>query len=254
VPPLFRYIDVGGEMIAQQLFSSLSLEITRRCNLKCAHCMRGDAQAAVMDPAMFDDFVVRHNLRFFRILWINGGEPCLVPEAIRGILNVVKRRNIWVDRFGIGTNGTKMDVLDELVREVRGMPEYIKYSEFCISEDEFHKKGLKDSKVVEGLKSLLGSRIIVRDRNIVLPLGRAREWTEGLTHRIEIARVGVDWLSGFVDNVAQFFSLSCEGKVVCGLDLSYDMHEGGFVFLEAGQEVKDVDKEKVFNVLRFANV
>lgn len=30
-------------------FECLTIEITRRCGMKCAHCMRGDAQDVLMD-------------------------------------------------------------------------------------------------------------------------------------------------------------------------------------------------------------
>ena len=38
------------------LYRKVMLEITRRCQLKCAHCMRGDAQNLDMSEEIIDAF------------------------------------------------------------------------------------------------------------------------------------------------------------------------------------------------------
>jgi len=36
-------------------FESLAIETTRRCNMKCAHCFRGDAQNVDIDYQHIDN-------------------------------------------------------------------------------------------------------------------------------------------------------------------------------------------------------
>ena len=60
---------------------SLAIETTRRCNMQCEHCMRGDAQNKDMSMETLD----RLFRRLGRIIEIvpTGGEPALNPGCLR---------------------------------------------------------------------------------------------------------------------------------------------------------------------------
>ena len=62
------------------IFDCLVLEITRRCNMSCAHCLRGPAQNLDMDPKIIDRVTTQvdhiHSITF------SGGEPSLNGAAI----------------------------------------------------------------------------------------------------------------------------------------------------------------------------
>lgn len=67
---------------------NMSIEITRRCNMSCAHCMRGDMQN--VDLSHQDIRNVLKYVKDIHSLTLTGGEPSLNPEAIRYILKLLK--------------------------------------------------------------------------------------------------------------------------------------------------------------------
>ena len=87
-------------------FDNLVLEVTRRCNMKCAHCIRGDAQSVDMKPLVIDQILSQTS--YINSLTFSGGEPTLNLEAIRHTLNRCKEWNIPVMNFYLVTNGKKV--------------------------------------------------------------------------------------------------------------------------------------------------
>ena len=61
---------------------NLCIEITRRCNMRCTHCMRGDAESVDI-PLKHISNLLRH-VRHIHHFNITGGEPSLNvrPSAI----------------------------------------------------------------------------------------------------------------------------------------------------------------------------
>lgn len=55
--------------------SSLILEVTRKCNLHCAHCLRGDAQCVDMSKSTIDKLMPM--LGKVSSVTFTGGEPSL---------------------------------------------------------------------------------------------------------------------------------------------------------------------------------
>lgn len=100
----------------------LSIELTRRCNYKCAHCCKGDAQTV--------DLRNRHIEKLFGMideiytLHITGGEPSLNLDGMRCMIDTIKRENIIIHKLDTIVNGaTKttaefFDMLDEINRFV----------------------------------------------------------------------------------------------------------------------------------------
>ena len=60
--------------------SDLVLEVTRRCNMSCAHCCRGDAQNCDITHKVIDDAFA--NLSGIGSLVFTGGEPSLNVDAM----------------------------------------------------------------------------------------------------------------------------------------------------------------------------
>ncbi len=84
----------------------LNFDITRRCNMRCDFCAKGDAQnqditREIINKAFDEvqDFAL-DTLRLF------GGEPFLCPDIIRYIFNQIIERRLMVGRIYINTNGT----------------------------------------------------------------------------------------------------------------------------------------------------
>ena len=62
------------------IVQNLSLELTRKCNLNCRHCMRGESQNLTMDDEVieriFKDINGVYSLQF------GGGETSLVVDRL----------------------------------------------------------------------------------------------------------------------------------------------------------------------------
>lgn len=85
------------------VFNQLTFEVTRRCNMACAHCLRGDAEN--VDLWNMDvDGVLEQTEAIGRLI-ITGGEPTLNLSAIRHIANAISQRGIPLMRVQIITNG-----------------------------------------------------------------------------------------------------------------------------------------------------
>lgn len=84
---------------------NLVVEITRKCNMKCDHCLRGPAQRVNLSRehigAMLQD------VSSINMLTITGGEPSLNAEGINYLVDVLIWRSIYVGSFYIVTNGTR---------------------------------------------------------------------------------------------------------------------------------------------------
>ena len=91
------------------------IEVTRRCNMCCAHCLRGDAEAVDIQERYIDAFLDSFaNAGYISSLTFTGGEISLNIPAIRYTLNAVRERNISVGSFYMVTNGKAVDKMVEL--------------------------------------------------------------------------------------------------------------------------------------------
>ncbi len=95
----------------------LVIELTRRCNMCCDHCCRGEAQNMDCD--------IRHIRALFEhvesidTLTLTGGEPSLVPHIIEAITEEIQRRGLIVERFYMVTNAKQ--VTREFIGAVMGL-------------------------------------------------------------------------------------------------------------------------------------
>ena len=100
----------------------LCIEITRRCNMSCAHCMRGDAQSTDIEHRYIKD-LLKH-FRHIQHFNITGGEPSLNVKAMRYILKQLKRYDIHVYEFYIVTNGSPSSISKEFIKICSELYEY----------------------------------------------------------------------------------------------------------------------------------
>lgn len=92
----------------------LSIEITRRCNMRCSHCLRGNVQNIDIKTEYIRN-ILRHTKRIAHLV-ITGGEPSMNVSAIKFILNQLNRRKISVDGFYIVTNGSQTSMSDDFIK------------------------------------------------------------------------------------------------------------------------------------------
>lgn len=87
----------------------ISVELTRRCNMKCAFCERGDAQNLNISKEVIDkllDMCEKIDVMSFRL---NGGEPLLNKDGLIYLIDEIIRRKINCTQFQLFTNGTIQD-------------------------------------------------------------------------------------------------------------------------------------------------
>ena len=60
--------------------NNVVIEVTRNCQLWCAHCLRGDAQNITISKEILDDFLSQ--VDWIYTLTITGGEPSLFDLEI----------------------------------------------------------------------------------------------------------------------------------------------------------------------------
>lgn len=85
------------------IVKNLCLELTRRCNMCCAHCLRGDAEEADMQKETL--LSIFSGLAEIGTLTFTGGEPTLAVERMEDALAFAKAGNIQVRQVYVVTNG-----------------------------------------------------------------------------------------------------------------------------------------------------
>lgn len=98
----------------------LILEVTRRCNMKCCHCLRGDAEDLDMPHDVIKNLFAE--IRSTDILTFSGGEPSLAVPVMRDALQECVRNNIDIREVYIVTNG--LVVSDEFIQICRDWDAY----------------------------------------------------------------------------------------------------------------------------------
>lgn len=154
---------------------SLSIEITRQCNMCCIHCMRGDAENTNLNPNILNSFLKQ--VKDITTLTITGGEPSLVPEIMIKLLRKFQKYKVAVGNIYIVTNGKKITN-----KFITACIEWYLYcydneiSAVCTSKDMFHEPVWPDN--IKKLEAL--SFFNNRDKNTdftkthVLNIGRAK--------------------------------------------------------------------------------
>lgn len=199
----------------------LSFEVTRRCNLCCEHCMRGDAQCLDMDLSyvdkVLDDIVELYYVSF------TGGEPSLNNDCIKAIIDKIIYRNIKVYGFDIVSNGVDSDKILELIEILDNFKSYcydknIGTSRLGISNDKFHKQ--------VNIPNVDASfEVCYKDDDDILDLGRARSLDIKKQNKdiglLRYRNCGIDTLMVYGGIV-----VSANGDIRLTVDYEYDSQEG----------------------------
>lgn len=132
---------------------NLCVEVTRKCNMKCAHCLRGDAQNMDINTCYIDTLL--ENVSGIGSITFTGGEPSLNIQAIEYMLEKCQEMNIPVCSFYIVTNG-KENALPLAIACLKWYAYCEDDEEMCglaLSRDKFHDKvGYNNESILRGLK------------------------------------------------------------------------------------------------------
>lgn len=84
----------------------LILEVTRRCNMGCEHCLRGDAEDLDMPDELIENIFA--GISETTVLTFTGGEPALAVKKLRTALDLAKKYGTRVREAYIVTNGKEI--------------------------------------------------------------------------------------------------------------------------------------------------
>jgi|GEM_PF-159418 len=123
-------------MLKKLEIDELIIEITRRCNMACEHCLRSNAECTDIDEKYID--MALEHIEHIRTLTFTGGEISLHPMPILYTLKKCKEFNITVDSIYCATNAMlfNQDLMNYLIM----WQEYIlqennNYHSDCINGD-----------------------------------------------------------------------------------------------------------------------
>lgn len=121
--------------------SNLGMIVTEKCNLNCAHCMRGKCTNKVMSDIVIEKTL--DQIKYIGNLAICGGEPTLALDRLEKIFSYVIEKKIIVEQVSLVINGTIYSL--EFLRLLDYIDKYVNYnsikkslSTFTISHDKYH--------------------------------------------------------------------------------------------------------------------
>ena len=233
------------------------IEVTRRCNLDCPHCLRGDVQPLTMSEEFVRDFL--KPISYISTVTFSGGEPSL-PSGIKGIertLDWLDRWRVDVGSFYIATNGKRLgESFRALIRRLYFFCSDNETSRVDISNDKWHSdtpRYLSDeleSLNYELQEDLVGFKMpsspqwepqVIREGRAVGWGNREYEGDELLWREYEYNGGGLELHEGAV-------YLNCKGNVVTGCDFSYKSQDDpGNILCKASEFGADVVRANCTN-------
>ena len=117
-------------------FRSLMIEVTRMCNLRCSHCMRGEPQDLNITREILKNTF--QQIDFIETLHLTGGEPFLYPELIEMLVDVIIETNLQVHRISTVDNGTVLGTDGQ--RCVEALNRAGRYIHDSVFDDELRAK------------------------------------------------------------------------------------------------------------------
>jgi len=202
---------------------NLVLETTRRCNMRCPHCLRGPAQAIDMSNAVIDRITTAAD-QIIR-LTITGGEPSLNGNAIHHLRWSSHFNSCMLESFWLTVNARffKQDFYDA-IRELHSVSGFKDECTLTISGDQYH--GKRSRKAVDMYSDLPFfsdvwlNRMIEDDRLL----------DEGMARRNGIGRREHQYIKTVIEDYDQVgdslyiedtIYINAKGDVLLCCDLSY---------------------------------
>lgn len=133
----------------------LDIEITRKCNRKCKHCAKGEAQDITISKEIIDK--IFSDVQDCEEISLCGGEPLLEIDIIKYIIDKIIENKWSVRAIQLTTNATIRDPKICDIYKKYCQSGNNKYALLRISDDPFHDS--KDVKMTMNFYSSIISRI-----------------------------------------------------------------------------------------------
>lgn len=177
------------------IIDNLNLMVTRNCNFRCQHCLRGESMDSDINDSVLRK-VFKHGT-VIPLLQLNGGEVFSKPYLLGKINEIIQKNNIVIEAVSIVSNGTlytpqierQLDILNYYISKCnlkyfnRMKPVNVSVE---ISQDPYHAAELERIKLenprlyadyVENIRRLRESRYYTGSRELytIINSGRAKE-------------------------------------------------------------------------------
>lgn len=134
--------------------NTLAIEVTRRCNMQCEHCLRGDAQNVDISESILEE--IAKTIHPASVVF-TGGEPSLNVPAIERYFQLAEQYGNLPSSFYVATNGAtsseQMNALALTLMKVYPKMDEPECCEVNVSSDMFHEAFKKEdySAILDGL-------------------------------------------------------------------------------------------------------
>lgn len=222
--------------------NNLIIEVTRRCNAKCDHCLRGDARNKDITKETIDKLMC--NVDYVGTVTFTGGEPSLNTRAILDFIDICKNRNVSVGSFYIATNGVSYN--DDFILAIAKLYCFCEDNEISsldISRSDFHDS-YQDETEIAKLKcfSFFNEKTRLNyDSHAILDQGRAKTYLQ-----IRDRKPLSDELILHTDygTIEGDLYLNVNGDIIEGCDWSYvnqRYHRKGNVYRDSIQDIITIE-------------
>ena len=219
----------------------LIIEASRKCNMKCEHCLRGAPQRKTIP----NNYVYKmlQLVDYASTLSIGGGEPTLAIETLEYIRQCLIYGNCDIGSFYMVTNGKAINAkeLADYFYRMHMICEDNEISGVGFSFDRFHtetfswaqkeKRDRNYDKLKETLEWECGlgenpSGITVVTKHTDEEYGYRRLKSEGRAKEFGVTDTPIEFFAEDADEDTVHFNdtelyLSCTGNIVAGCDWSY---------------------------------
>jgi hypothetical protein len=211
----------------------LFIEVTRRCNMQCPHCLRGEAENLEISEKNVDRLFSK--ISRIGTLTITGGEPSLVPEKIEMIVRLAKRNGVSIGNFSCVTNAKQ--VTDYFILAILQLYLYCDDNEcsgLAYSSDMFHD-GISDENIKK-LKafSFTSDKGEIDEQHLIMEGRAAMNYDTDRYLRPYKFSLQDDWVA---DNDLY---LNCKGNLVADCNCSYETQDYSEFLIGNVMEIDDL--------------
>ena len=194
----------------------VTIELTRRCNMQCAHCLRGDAENLDISTKYLEEFFSK--VDYISNLCLTGGEPTLVPNIINEVIRIAKKHDTEIGSFDVTVNGKR--VTDAFMVSMINLYNYCSDNEvstLSLSNDIYHDAIGNNAEKLSTFSFF--TKRVRTDDGYVLNEGNAEKNGIG-NHDDTIYPYEVDADNSHIQDGTVY--LNCHGNIGPSCDLSYE--------------------------------
>jgi hypothetical protein len=233
---------------------SLILEVTRSCNLKCDHCLRGCTQRLKMSNKCIHESL--RNVSSIGTLTLTGGEPSLAVDVMENIMDTIRWRNISFGSVYVVSNGkwhTKYKSFLKVMERFVNWSDEPECSSLSISRDQYHEVDLRREMFYneETYDEYSFVDLQSRKHNIYNPINEGRALQTGVG--TETPKPMPKWKMYNGDVIENEVYISANGNVVSNCNMSFRridkenlgnvMNQSLLYIIESFSEVEEEEEE-----------